>query len=78
MPKQQYKTDDLLTDDESAEVLSVPTTSIVYWMRQGRLPFYQLGHHCIRFKYGDLQEFLKNAKRRRVAKQIQATEEVPA
>ena len=79
MPKTKYGPDDLLTDEQAAEVLNVKRASLVYWMYEKRIPVYRLGHRSVRFRYSDLQEFLKSALVPAINKQKEALREgVPA
>lgn len=55
---------DLLTISEAAKLLKISTVTIHRWLKQGRLPAYQVGPRYIRIRRQDLAKVLTPVARR--------------
>lgn len=54
---------ELLTLREAARLLKLSTVTLQRWIRQGRLPAYQVGPRKVRILRGDLDKVLRPAQR---------------
>ena len=53
---------ELLTPQEVAGILKVSPSAVFKWAKKGVLPSYRIHEKCLRFKMGDVEDFIEKGK----------------